>query len=106
MANVCSNDFYIFCENPKILNSIVDKLNKLWENTLYGEISYIDENFIEGYFDSKWCFPDHIFKNFFDGFNDDTIYMRCLSTEYGCNYIAMNIYIDNAWKEEQTFDLD
>ena len=104
MANICDNKFYITCDDSKILNAIVTKLNQTF-NYLDGEITYIDQNSIEGYFDSKWNFPEHIFKNFFDEFNDDTIYMRCLSEEYGCNYVAMNIYEDKSWKSEQTFDL-
>jgi hypothetical protein len=31
--------------------------------------------------------------------------MRCLSEEYGCGYVAMNIYDEGRWREEQTFDL-
>ena len=104
MANICDNKFYITCDDSKILDVIVTKLNQTF-SYLDGEITYIDQNSIEGYFDSKWSFPKHIFKNFFDEFNDDTIYMRCLSEEYGCNYVAMNIYEDKSWKSEQTFDL-
>ena len=104
MANICDNKFYITCDDSKILDAIVTKLNQTF-NYLDGEITYIDQNSIEGYFDSKWNFPEHIFKNFFDEFNDDTIYMRCLSEEYGCNYVVMNIYEDKSWKSEQTFDL-
>ena len=44
-------------------------------------------------------------KELFDEFNNNSIYMRCLSTEYGCGYIAMNIYRDQIWEQEQTFDL-
>ena len=105
MANICDNKYYITCDDSKILNAIVTKLNQVFIDCLDGEITYIDQNFIEGYFDSKWSFPEHIFKNFFDEFNDDTIYMRCLSEEYSCNYVAMNIYKDKSWKSEQTFDL-
>ena len=49
--------------------------------------------------------PDHIFENFFDEFADDTIYMRCLSEEYGCGLVSMNIYDKGEWKIPQYFDL-
>ena len=105
MSNICDNKFLISCEDEEVLEQISNKLEKLFENELEGEITYEDEMIIEGWFDSRWNFPDEIFKNFFDEFNDDTIYMRCLSEEYGCNYVAMNIYKDKSWKSEQTFNL-
>lgn len=30
--------------------------------------------------------------------------MRCLSIEWGCSYVAMNVYEDGAWRDEQSFD--
>lgn len=103
MANICDNKFYIYSENN--IEEISKKLNILFEENLYdGEITYEDQDIIEGWFESAWAFPDDLFKNFFDEFKDDSIYMRCLSEEYGCNYIAMNVYCDRSWWDEQTFD--
>ena len=45
-----------------------------------------------------------LFEDFFNEFADDTIYMRCLSEEYGCGLVSMNIY-DNGWRDPQYFDL-
>lgn len=104
MANICYNEFWIFGENEDTLNKVNSKLNKLFEESLDGEITYVDGGTIEGYFDSRWTFPIHLFENFFDEFDDDTLYMRCLSTEWGCHYIALNIYEDKLWKNEQSFD--
>lgn len=105
MANICENKFYIFCSEENT-EKILSKLEKLFSDTLNGEISYEDENIIEGYFDSRWCFPDEIFDNFFEEFEEDEdLYMRCLSEEYGCGLVSMNIYRDGGWKEPQYFDL-
>ena len=104
MANICDNEFLISFECKETGIKISKKLEKLFDKCLDGEITYADEKIIEGYFDSRWSFPMHIFEDFFDEFNDN-IYMRCLSTEYGCGYIAMNIYRDNHWEHEQTFIL-
>ena len=104
MANICDNKFYITCDDEQIMEKIIEKLDKLFQESLDGEISYADELFAEGYFDSKWSFPEHLFEDFFDEFADDTIYMRCLSTEYGCCYIAMNVYSEGCWWDEQTFE--
>ena len=36
---------------------------------------------------------------------EDDCYFRCLSEEYGCGYVAMNIFKDGEWWNEQCFDL-
>lgn len=103
MANVCDNKFYIYSEES--VDSIKVKLTELLDTTLEGYIDYSDYNIIEGWFSSRWVFPTDLFKDFFNEFNDDSIYMRCLSEEYGCGYVAMNIFENNGWKDEQCFNL-
>lgn len=102
MANICTNTFYIGCKSKETVNAVMNKLENLFAAKLEGEITYIDPLFIEGYFNSKWDFPMYIFEDFFNEFED--VYMRCLSEEYGNSYVAMNIYEDGNWFEEQTFD--
>ena len=104
MANICENKFLIACDNEEILEKISNKLEELFNDVLDGEITYEDNMIIEGFFDSRWCFPDEAFNNFFTEFEDDSIYMRCLSEEYGCQYVAMNVYKDSSWWEPQTFE--
>lgn len=103
MANICSNEFLISCEDPEICDLIEAKLEKFFTDKLDGEVTYNDDGIIEGYFDSRWSFPDDLFDDFFDEFDDDTIYMRCLSVEYGCCYIALNQYQHGEWST-QSFD--
>ena len=105
MANICDNKFYIFCEDEKITEQISNKLTDLFNNDLYGEITYEDEEVLEGWFDSRWHFPDEIFDDFFTEFVDDTIYMRCLSEEYGNDLVSMNVYSDGDWWKPQYFNL-
>ena len=104
MANICDNKFYIFCEDEKITERISNKLTDLFNYYLHGEITYEDEAVLEGWFESKWYFPDEIFDDFFTEFADDTIYMRCLSEEYGCGLVSMNVYSKGSWWEPQYFD--
>jgi hypothetical protein len=104
MANICDNKFLISCEDEKIIEQISNKLERLFENELEGEITYEDEMIIEGWFDSRWDFPDEIFDNFFTEFADNTIYMRCLSEEYGCGLVSMNVYSEGSWWEPQYFN--
>ena len=105
MANICENKFYITCDDEQVLEKIIEKLDNLFQESLDGEITYDGESFIEGYFDSRWSFPEHLFEDFFDEFADDTIYMRCLSEEYGMGLVSMNIYSDCHWRTPQYFDL-
>lgn len=105
MANLCDNKYYIFCEDSAVLEKISDKLYDTFTVILEGEISWQDENTIEGFFTSRWNFPMRIFEDFFDEFSDESIYMRCLSEEYGCELVSMNIYSNGAWREPQYFDL-
>jgi hypothetical protein len=104
MANICDNKFLISCEDEKIIERISNKLEELFKDILYGEITYEDEQIIEGWFESRWNFPDEIFDDFFTEFADDTIYMRCLSEEYGCELVSMNVYSEGGWWEPQYFD--
>ena len=104
MSNVCDNKFLISCEDENIVEQISKKLEKLFAEDLYGEITYEDDRIIEGYFESRWRFPDDIFDDFFEEFKDDTIYMRCLSEEYGMDLVSMNVYSEGSWWEPQYFD--
>jgi hypothetical protein len=104
MANICDNKFLISCENEEVLEHISNKLKKLFKEYLGGEITYEDDMIIEGWFDSCWRFPDEIFNVFFKEFADDTIYMRCLSEEYGCGLVSMNVYSDGNWWKPQYFN--
>ena len=104
MANICENKFLISCEDEKIVERISNKLEELLNSELNGEITYEDEMIVEGWFDSRWSFPSELFNNFFTEFADDTIYMRCLSEEYGCGLISMNVYSEGSWWEPQYFN--
>lgn len=102
MANICTNTFYIGCKSEKTNEAIINKLKNLFNTKLDGEITHTDSSFIEGWFASKWDFPMYIFEDFFNEFDD--VYVRCLSEEYGNSYVAMNIYENGNWLDEQTFD--
>lgn len=104
MANVCDNKFLISCEGENVVEQISNKLEKLFEEYLDGEITYEDNRIIEGWFDSRWSFPFDLFEDFFEEFKDDSIYMRCLSEEYGMGLVSMNVYSEGNWWEPQYFN--
>lgn len=106
MSNICENKFYIYSSITENTKKIEEKLENLFNNKLDGEITYCDEFVLEGYFDSRWEFPEELFADFFDEFKDDEeLYMRCLSEEWGMNLCSMNIYKNGAWCTPQYFDV-
>lgn len=102
MANICYNKFTLSEENENHndYQEVKNKLNELL-NTLRGDLDEIDEGVCEGFFDSKWTFPAHLIGPIIEG---KEVYFRCLSEEYGCCYVAMNVYSDGYWHDEQCFD--
>lgn len=112
MANVCDNRFYFCCEHNA--DKYINEFKRLQDNA-YGTfefeiLDYDDDGFcsIEGYFESKWTFPIEDFKSILiDATSEDPdeCYFRCLSEEYGEGYVAMNIYSNGEWWDEQTFNI-
>lgn len=116
MANICDNRFYFRCEHNA--DKYINEFKRLQDNA-YGvfefEVLDFDDDYcsIEGFFESKWNFPMEDFESIFinttsDNPNEcylDECYFRCLSEEYGCDYVAMNIYSNGSWRDEQCFDL-
>lgn len=113
MANVCNNHFYLVCE--KNLTKYIDLFQNsaiTWAEDMdidtydYNDSSDTSGGYIEGIFCSKWTFPEEL-KYLLEGAAEpeDAVYFRCLSEEYGCGYVAMNIFDSWRWRDEQSFDL-
>lgn len=107
MANTCDNKFLLFNvgnedDFKKIKHRLIEAIG-FKDESFYGEITYEDEDIVEGWFESRWSFPDEEFEAIIP--NGTEVYFRCLSEEYGCEYVAMNVYKDDMWMSEQTFDL-
>lgn len=101
MANICNNKFYFSCEND--FQKYLDDFKIILECDVEIIEDCYDSGCCEGWFESRWTFPMDRIKGLFDP--KDDCYFRCLSEEYGCGYVAMNIYEDGKWKDEQCFDL-
>lgn len=105
MANICDNKFFFQCAHN--FDKYLEKFDEF-----EGEFEVVGRDSdgggcLEGYIDSKWNFPmEDMEKILPEKENDpDECYFRCLSEEYGCGYVAMNIYTDGHWRDEQCFDL-
>ena len=86
MANICNNDWYCSSENKENLRVVQEFI----ENEFYGEISYEDSTSLEGYFESRWTFPEEKMQELYELIPDkEDIYIRVLSVELGCLYHAL-----------------
>ena len=97
MANICDNTFFASSENQESLNVLAAFLE---ENL---SVDFIDqsEDYLDLQFSSRWVFPCEVFEELLKEHKelseDTTLYMRCLSTEYGCDYVSYRTYRDGAW---------
>lgn len=83
MANICTNIFYAYSENPKNIVKIQNFFDK--EGIEYD----FSSDSLDATFDSRWTFPEDSMNELFKSLPDKSdIYMRCLSYEFGCDYVA------------------
>ncbi len=98
MANICENTLRVFTDDEDNKNYIV----KFMFNTFQCDLEEVDSNMLEGYFDSKWDFPEELMRELYEGLpNKDDIDMTCLSVEWGCFYCAFHTCDKDGWTIEQ-----
>lgn len=92
MANICFNEFFASSDDEKNIEYLAKALEELLGADVYG----VSNDCLDATFDSRWTFPEEIMNELFEGVpNKDDIYMRCLSVEYGCDYVAYHKCEDN-----------
>lgn len=96
MANICDNDLFISSDDTNNLEYVKNFMTSKLDADILDE----DEEFVDIFFNSKWDFPNEIMDELYKGIpNKEDIYMRCLSTEFGCDYVAFHKCIDDSgWK--------
>lgn len=96
MANICDNIFYACSEDRQNIDTIINFFHD-WPNA---DVEAC-EDCVDVYFESRWVFPEEEMKKLFDSLpNKDDIYMRCLSVEYGCDYVAYWKCNENGWYQQ------
>ena len=95
MANICNNELYAVSTYEENINTIYN----FFENYDSVDIeNYGDEIFVR--FDSKWTFPEDEMKELTNCLpNQDDIFIRVLSVEYGNLYHALWVYENKEWNE-------
>lgn len=88
MANICENTFYA-CGHPDNITAI-DHFFDDWKGIV--DVSDIGDDYIEVYFDSKWTYPEEEMDKLYESLPvKEDLYMRCLSVEYGCEYVGFHV---------------
>ena len=97
MANICTNQLYLSTENRVLRDDLINSIRQSFE---CGDPQMGDEkNFdCEMEFDSRWTFPYEKMYELTKGLpEDNNLYIRVLSYEFGCEYVGFNIYSDGEW---------
>lgn len=103
MANIAYNKFYMSWNPEYDITPVKEQIEKLFDEHLEGGLEFEDPEFMEGWFDSRWDFPREIWEEIL---GEQPIYFRCLTEEYGCGVVSMNIHdIDGYWRKPQYFNL-
>ena len=92
---------------PQLEECDINTYNMALVRTLTRAILSIDFDDFEEKITLKDFFNLYVelFDNFFEEFaEEETIYMRCLSEEYGNDLVSMNVYSEGGWWEPQYFN--
>lgn len=94
MANICTNMFY--CSSDKEQN--IRKIEQFISEQFGWDGCDAEDNSLEGEFGSRWSFPESVMEELISTFDeDDTLYIRVLSYEFGCEYVSFRVYRNGEW---------
>ena len=100
MANICTNLLYLSTSDNELGKSIVDSIRQSFDCS-DGQ-THDEEDFdCEMDFESQWTFPDRKMEELTKGLPEDNdLYIRVLSYEFGCEYVGFNIYRGGEWQDK------
>jgi hypothetical protein len=97
MANICTNQLYLSTKDKPLRDRLMNEITQ----TFYcvHEQSFDSSIFdCEIEFESRWTFPQNEMKALTKGLSEDNgLYIRVLSIEYGCEYVGFNVYSSGEW---------
>jgi hypothetical protein len=97
MANICTNKLWLSTEDRQLRDRLM--------NTIRQSFRCVDEQVLdvsdfacEIEFDSRWTFPQKEMEALTKGLPEENdLYIRVLSYEFGCEYVGFNIYTSGEW---------
>ena len=100
MANICTNLLYLSTGNKELGKSIVNSLRESFECS-DGETRYEDNFDCKMEFYSRWIFPQKEMEELTKDLPEDNdLYIRVLSFEFGCEYVGYNVYAGGGWHDK------
>lgn len=97
MANICENTIKVFTDDEGNKKYI----SKFMLDNFRCDLEEVDSNMLEGYFDSRWVFPEELMDELYEKIpNKNDIDMTCLSVEWGCFYCAFHTCDKDGWTVE------
>ena len=98
MANICTNKLYLSTKDKQLCDNLIESMMDLF---YCSDVQPFENNDVFQYemeFDSNWTFPhkkmEEMTKNLPE---DNDLYIRVLSYEFGCEYVGFNIYSGGEW---------
>lgn len=97
MSNICENTIKVFTEDSNNKTYI----QKFIKDNFHSDLEEVDSNFLEGYFDSRWTFPEELMNDLYNGLpNKEDIDITVLSVEWGTYYCAFHTCDSTGWDYE------
>jgi len=94
MANYATNLFFATTENEQDLDKI-----EVFLNDNFGDC-YLEraDDALEGEFSSRWAYPEELIDELVAALETkDSIYIRVLTYEMGCEYVSFRTYSQGKW---------
>lgn len=97
MANICENTIKVFTEDESNKNYVI----KFMKDTFHEDLEEVASDFLEGYFSSKWVFPEELMEDLYNKLpNKEDIDITVLSVEWGCFYCEFHTCDHDGWRVE------
>lgn len=94
MANYATNLFFATTKNEQDLNKI-----EVFLNDNFGDC-FLEcaDDALEGEFSSRWAYPKELIDELVASLETkDSIYIRVLTYEMGCEYVSFRIFSQGKW---------
>jgi hypothetical protein len=103
MANICTNVLYLSIKDKNLRDKLVEEIKDKFD---YNDINLSDDDTFECEmnFFSRWTFPQEEIDKLIEGLEEENdLYLRVLSYEFGCDYVGYNIYKSGEWCDMLTW---
>lgn len=97
MANICENRLFLSTENKEIYKKMLSSIDN---DMSCCDVNEMDDNRCEINFESRWVFPQEYFEELIKDIEDETLYIRVLSYEFGCDYVGYHVYQGGEWTDK------